>query len=309
MIKLTTTWEDFNSKMLEFIEELDQLIVKEIPDSKVEYDEIKSKLDIWRKHVMAYLKNSFMGFDFYSGLLYDDIKIYSLEFSSFSEDFARVQIGHYPELLQWMNFLHSGIVRILDMLRVSDVIHENLDFFFNIRNDYSTEEILNLTLIKLYNLYNSRFYPIDILLITNGININAERECQEYIDVLKERNLVNQFTIVKQKSIRLTIKGKMYVENLRKKSASDYSSVSNDKDQLFEKLDEILDQAQKANLGNEILFEEMEELKFAYDKLNKKNWGQLFKGKLFDLLIKQVINEDLAKRIFEEVVNMPLYLK
>ena len=44
-------------------------------------------------------------------------------------------------------------------------------------------------------------------------------------------------------------------------------------------------------------------LKELYGSINKKNWGQLLKGKLIDLGIAQIINQDTMKLVYEFVTN------
>ena len=65
----------------------------------------------------------------------------------------------------------------------------------------------------------------------------------------------------------------------------------------------------KQGFGQEILFNELQELKDLYPKLNKKNWGQILKGKLVDLGISQIINQEMAEMIFKGLTEQVLHLK
>jgi len=80
--------------------------------------------------------------------------------------------------------------------------------------------------------------------------------------------------------------------------------------ELHNKLNDILDKLEKQGFGQEIIFEEIEDLKNHFN-LGKKNWFQLFKGKVFDLTLKKVIEKTFAQEIynklsegFEQVVKM-----
>lgn len=312
MIRLTNTWEEFSSKVQKYIDEANRLrkqvpidyepILNDQSESKnaknnAILDRIFNESEQWHKKVLEFLDSSISGNDYFR-----------MMFNSDDNDSWVLKVTDFGLLRNLSEKAHSLDI-VLNLLEVCDTIFEKKHSQILEREKLNSEEILDFILSKLYDLYGDFEYPISILLVGNGIPVRTNNEHIEYYELLKKRKLVESFGMTNVDNAKLTLKGKMYVENLRKKSSSDYSSVSNDKEKLFEKLDQILDQAEKANLGNEILNEEMAELKFAYEKLSKKNWGQLLKGKLVDLVIGQVINEDFAKRIFEEVANMPLYLK
>lgn len=77
-------------------------------------------------------------------------------------------------------------------------------------------------------------------------------------------------------------------------------------DEQFErdqKIDTILEEIEKLRKGQEIiyddLYEEIKELKSMYF-LKKKNWSQLFLGKLTDLTING-LNQELANRILKSL--------
>ncbi|MDR7212565.1 hypothetical protein [Flavobacterium piscis] len=50
-------------------------------------------------------------------------------------------------------------------------------------------------------------------------------------------------------------------------------------------------------------YNELDELKDLYVQLNKKNWGELVKGKIIDLGLQQLINEDIMKLIYKSITN------
>lgn len=73
------------------------------------------------------------------------------------------------------------------------------------------------------------------------------------------------------------------------------------------KLNEIL---LKQELGNEIIFNEIDELKELILFLNKKNWGQIVKGKLGDLVLGQLLSSENATSLYKYISeNSPLFLK
>lgn len=97
-----------------------------------------------------------------------------------------------------------------------------------------------------------------------------------------------------------------------------YSFEPNDNDKFtpkeesetHEKLNKIIDQLNKLGLGQEIIFNEIEELKSHFD-LGKKNWYQLFKGKLIELVTEKAIDETVIKIVkdyFSENFNQAFKL-
>jgi hypothetical protein len=75
---------------------------------------------------------------------------------------------------------------------------------------------------------------------------------------------------------------------------------SDEESLLHVKLNEILDRLEKQGFGQEILFEEIESLKNHFN-LGKRNWFQLFKGKLFDLTIEKILEETIVKEIYNGI--------
>jgi hypothetical protein len=65
---------------------------------------------------------------------------------------------------------------------------------------------------------------------------------------------------------------------------------------LHNKLNEIIDKIDKQGFGQEILYDEIEDLKENFN-LGKKNWFQLLKGKILDLIVSKVIDITLGQEI------------
>lgn len=97
--------------------------------------------------------------------------------------------------------------------------------------------------------------------------------------------------------------------NSLKDGVTDYNQITESQNEINNKIDEIIAILEKQNFGQEILFNELQELKELYPKLSKKNWGQILKGKLIDLGFAQIINQEIAEKIFTELTNQVLRLK
>jgi hypothetical protein len=71
---------------------------------------------------------------------------------------------------------------------------------------------------------------------------------------------------------------------------------------LHNKLNQIEEQLKKLGYGQEVIFNEIEELKENFN-LGKKNWFQLVKGKLFDLAVSKVVEETIIKELYNELAK------
>jgi len=95
---------------------------------------------------------------------------------------------------------------------------------------------------------------------------------------------------------------KMIIEKLGKRTNHEREYFTEtDKLVLNSKIDEVLENLSSLKAGQEVLFEELTELKSMY-LLSKKNWRQLFIGKLNEMVASGIISEVVSKRI-AEVVN------
>lgn len=86
----------------------------------------------------------------------------------------------------------------------------------------------------------------------------------------------------------------------------EFETVSNDKFKIEEqvdlhnKLNQIEEQLKKLGYGQEVIFNELEELKENFN-LGKKNWFQLVRSKFVDLTVSKVVEETLIKEIYSEL--------
>lgn len=75
---------------------------------------------------------------------------------------------------------------------------------------------------------------------------------------------------------------------------------SKEESDLHSKLNEILDKLQQQGFGQQIIFDEIEELKNHFN-LGRKNWFQLVKGKFFDLTVEKVIEKVVIVEMFDSL--------
>ncbi|RAU82613.1 hypothetical protein [Pontibacter arcticus] len=81
------------------------------------------------------------------------------------------------------------------------------------------------------------------------------------------------------------------------------NSIPSDIQEIKDKIDVIIEELKKANVGNEILFDELIELKDLSKSLKKKNWTEVAKGKLIDLVLNKVIEKDTLDYIIKSLTG------
>ena len=88
---------------------------------------------------------------------------------------------------------------------------------------------------------------------------------------------------------------------------SDYFSYKS-QDVMFEKLNNLEEMLIKQGFGQEIIFNEIEELKELTKKLNKKNWSEIIKGKFVDLALEGILTKETAIKAIEFLTGTELNL-
>jgi hypothetical protein len=73
------------------------------------------------------------------------------------------------------------------------------------------------------------------------------------------------------------------------------------------KIDEVLNGLHKLQLGQEIIFDEIEELRGLLS-LDKKNWKQNLKGKLLDIGLSQMLDKETLEWIYRTLTGDNLSL-
>jgi hypothetical protein len=98
-----------------------------------------------------------------------------------------------------------------------------------------------------------------------------------------------------------------YVHESKTQADSDFFSYEG-QTKMFEKLDELEQMLVKQGCGQEIIFKEIEDLKELTKKLNKKNWGEVIKGKFVDMAINGILSKKTAMYAVEFLTGRDLKL-
>lgn len=89
-----------------------------------------------------------------------------------------------------------------------------------------------------------------------------------------------------------------YLKESEAISDLDYFSIDA-QDEISNKIDEIESQIAKLGIGQEVVFNEIHDVKKLAKKLTKKNWKEIIKGKFLDLALEKIISVDFAKNVIE----------
>ncbi|KAA3645183.1 MAG: hypothetical protein DWP98_11825 [Bacteroidetes bacterium] len=225
------------------------------------------------------------------------------------------------------NFKYSSLTRLSDRLEFSygwlkntddkdemykDIINSKLqslqrfqDYLLILNNNHekpqdkinTIQDKTDYILAKLYLVFNDHFYSIEYLLELGDISYRNKEPFELAESLYKKGYVAVADEYNKKQMIQLTVKGASYVE--RKKKSTEKKRALKHEKELNEKVDIVIEKLQKLGYGQEIIFEEIEELKSLSGKLKKKTWIQLLKGKVIDLAIDQVINKETASYILE----------
>lgn len=153
-------------------------------------------------------------------------------------------------------------------------------------------------LSKLNILFGDEMYSIYRILEFNNIKYR-DKESREIAEDLFRRGYV----ILKDRygdsdKVKISVKGASYIERKHKRNKNNKT-----KSELDKKIDNIIEHLTKLGHGQEIIFNEIDELRDLQYNLPKKTWAQLLKGKLIDLALSKVISAETASSVYEYLVN------
>lgn len=297
---LKIKWEDFKSEIEGFKSRGDAIVDKYISSrTEDEFNNFKEDKQSWENTVVSYVRASFE----------PENRSFANEFKAqkgFNTGFRLGVDQKVKNEIQALKDEINGLDYYLKILSISDEIVRPDEIDLNERKNLDTEGRLDLILSKLYDLYNDRkYHSIKWILEGNGIKLNSHGEDWDYGKILENRGLIDTLT-TKDTNARLTLEGKMAIEQARKAQVTDYSKISNSDEELKELIKQVLEKIEGLGFGQQIIFDEFDELRNDIPHLSKKSFGQLLKSKLGDLVTAKVFDKALASEIFKEFTQQIL---
>ncbi|MDE5429418.1 hypothetical protein [Elizabethkingia meningoseptica] len=302
-MKLKISWEDFSKQIDDFVTEGKALNNGNEINTLSGLEKLKSNIAEFNDRCYSFLNSSFDKEKNGYAIAFYNASTPRYNFGNQQKDISQSKKEALEDLQEKLRIL-PYFKRILS---ISDAVIKPEIVELQNRSNYTTEQTLDLILEKLYDLYDNSYHPISTILEGNGITLKRHGEDRELVKILENHNYVNAM-YAKDVNAKLTINGKMHIEEKRKSYKEDYNNINSDKEEVSKKIDEIISQLTKLGYGQEIIFEELEELKVLYTNLNKKNWGQIIKGKLIDLSIGKFVENDTISYIYEALTDHKLRL-
>lgn len=211
-MKLIIDWEIFSKQIDDFIAEAKTIADKEnLVKDEQELNSVKAEIKNWNDKCFNFLNKSFdiERNEFAEGFYY--AKEVRYNFGNQQKQFGQLK----KETFEDFKSKQKTLIYYKRILSISDaIINPHVDL--ESRRSYSTDEILELILLKLYDLYDDYYHSIGMILEGNGIAIKRHGEEREFAKMLEERGLV-RLVHLKDVTGQLTTQGRMYVESIRKK--------------------------------------------------------------------------------------------
>lgn len=282
-----------------FFKKIEQykIIGENILAEKIEIPkQLKSEIEEWQSKVLDFIKQNIQTIP---EDLTDRFKYTSERLSRWDLGQTIIGIDHHKKTLEKkiksLQTLYNYI-SIIDSLKTKKPVVVG-----------SVEEKILFTLNKLYSLYNSNdYYSISLIFDLNEINYR-DGEPNEIADNLRKRGYGIMGSIYSDSDlIKISVKGAAYIERKNKVSKKQYKEKK--KIDINDRIDSVMIQLEKLGYGQEIIFNELEELRGLSEKLSKKSWGQLIKSKVVDLAMSEIINKETASFIYESLVDEKLNL-
>lgn len=294
-MEMTINYSLFKNEIEKFIAKGDE-VLKSTPKTEEELTEFIKEKKAWENECFKYLLESFNG---------DDKEHFAndfLESHSFNLGYdlpLNQKVKNSKEdLVQKIGNLHDQ----LKMIGTSDVfVNPELVKKEN-RDKFSVQQKKELLLRKLNELNDGRYYDVQYIFWSNGLKINNYDEPREIAKSLEQYDYLKTLGTIGGVNACITIEGVEYLESLEAEKHEQESNANKpDIEAINQKLDEVIEWLKRNDMGNEIIFDELQELKDAGEKLDLKNWKQLLKGKLFDLGADKAIGLGIegAKEIFK----------
>ena len=234
----------------------------------------------------------------------------------FVEKFISLEIKHYTtnslaeleegkrRLIEQVTGMWNYLITVFRIVKVCDTLREEKWVLQDERVKYTEKQKSDLLLKKLYELYDTEdFYPVKVLIEGNGIALRRSGEELELARHLSEQGHI-EIHGADHNLVRLKWKGKLKIQEAEEsqhtgdepKSVADLKNMSNT-------IDEIWDELKKQGYGQEIIFDELQDLKNAYARNNKKNFWEIVRCKMFDLTVDKVVSVETADFVIHKVTG------
>ncbi|QLG44747.1 hypothetical protein [Costertonia aggregata] len=297
---LKVKWEDFKSEVDEYISDGKSLMDKyKTSRTEDELNELKDAKLTWENSVINFVKTSFEPENINFAYDFKEHRGYN---TGFKLNVAQLT----KNTIQALKGEVDGLKSYLKMLSIADAVISPDGVDLEERGNFDTEAKLNLILSKLYELYpDGKYYSIKWILEGNGIGLDTYNEDFDFAKMLEIRGYVDVMA-AKNTNAKLTLEGKLNIEQARKAKVTDYSKISDSEEELKTLIAKVLKEVNKLGIGQQIIFDEFDELRNDIPNLDKKSFGQLLKAKLYDLVTAKAFDKAIASDVFKQFTDQVL---
>ncbi len=312
---LIISYEDFKLKVANLINDTQQYLVGVIKGTIEEKNDIEGFRRKWEDEIVGLLRTSFSDEDNYLADNYKYIEISRLGIPNHTNNYGLYTLKYRDGIKLKCKYLQY----LLSLIEISDYLLVPTDEVLIANMNLLIQDKEYKILEKLYRLRKKShvdYIPIKDILETNFIATDSHDENFHLGKSLESNGFVDFVGFSNGESdVQITLAGVKYVEsklaeirNFENRANSSHGENFNNSEieELKKKIDSLIDDFKVNSFGSEILFEELQDLKSLITKVNKKNFGEVLKGKLVDLGIKEVLDIDNISYIFNQITGVDI---
>ncbi len=293
MIKIKISPNSFYKRLQNQIDEGQNILNKEISHPEV----LEKDMNEWEQQAIEFLKSNTINLPekLITNIQYTKTEDW-ITFGLLKKNFKTNPSSHIEYLTEHLKKKIYEFHLTADYLTISEIVKGAT------KPEITTiQEKISFVLRKLYELYNDNFYSISLVFDINGIDYR-ENEPKEIAENLKNRGYgIRETDWPPNDLIKISVKGATYVE--RQNKTLENKSKKKQESEINYRIDLVLSKLENLGYGQQIIFEEIEELRGLSKKLNKKTWSQVIKGKVVDLALSEFISKETATFIYESLVD------
>jgi hypothetical protein len=274
--------------------------------SPADLEALKTRAEDWKGQVREVLRSSFSDSGFVEQFDESDRELNVPGFRG--RNSPMILGGEAKKVTDRMKARIQVLKGFVKIVSVSELIRgEAVDL--ESRKRFTVRQKKDFLLKKLLELDNGLYHGLNILFVGNGVPVRDFEQVVEIASALQQEGYIDTIGGSGAGILgKITLEGQQYIEEVLTSYTEDYSGGPKGQSELAEKIEMIKDILDQQGLHHKLLFEEMEELKELFSKMDKKSFGQLLKGKLLDLVLEKVISIETATMIFTALFGHSLKL-
>ncbi len=221
-------------------------------------------------------------------------------------------IAERKRLWQEFKVTLDNLLKYHTFIKTADVLRNPV--LAETRKSISIKGKKYLILSKLKQTGTKEMYNVVDLLWASGVEPDVD-EVADLLEGMERNDFVKRLPSGAYRMFgSITTAGLEYLEELEEeqKQAKEENfagreayATKEDIKQMNKRLDEVMEWLKRNDMGNEVLFNELEDMKEMSGKIDNKNWWDLVKGKIFNAVVEKAIEQlpDIAKVAFNDLAH------